>query len=227
MKAMILAAGRGERLRPITDSTPKPLVKVAGEPLIFHQIRKLKAAGINRLVINLHHLGAQIEQVLGTGDQFGVKIRYSHEANLLETGGGVVNALPLLGSDPFVILNGDIYTDFPFTDLPVKLASDTELHLVLTPKPDFREAGDFMYASGRVIARGDDYVYCGIAILRPEIFADIPVTRFSLRDIFFSAVRRGTVSAQVWRGYWTDIGNPEQLAAVNAAASHDPDDSSR
>lgn len=224
MKAMILAAGRGERLRPITDSTPKPLLEVAGEPLIIHQIRWLKAAGIDDLVINLHHLGDQIEQALGAGDQFGVSIRYSREAELLETGGGIVNALPLLGTDPFLILNGDIYTDFPLSDLQRELACDAELHLLLTPKPDFCEAGDFAYANGRVTARGDDYVYCGIAILRPEIFANRPVTAFSLRDIFFPAVLRGTVSAQIWRGYWTDIGRPEQLTDANTAASLHPDD---
>ena len=219
MKTMILAAGRGERLRPLTDSIPKPLLEIAGEPLIIHQIRWLTAAGITEIVINLHHLGEQIEQALGTGDQLGVTIRYSHEAELLETGGGILNALSLLGTDPFVVLNGDIYTDFPFTDLQVDLAPDSDLHLVLTPKPDFRAAGDFMYADGRVTARGDDYVYCGIAILRPEIFANRTVTPFSLRDIFFSAVARGTVSAQLWRGYWTDIGSQAQLKNANDAAA--------
>ncbi len=226
MKAMILAAGRGERLRPMTDSTPKPLLEVAGVPLIVHQIRWLTAAGISELVINLHHLGEQIEQTLGSGDRFGINIHYSREAELLETGGGVVNALPLLGSDPFVILNGDIYTDFPLTDLRLNLAPDAELHLLLTPKPDFREVGDFTYAKGRVIARGDDYVYCGIAVLRPEIFADQEVTAFSLRDTFFSAVTRGAVSAQIWQGYWTDIGSLEQLTDANARASIHPLDTS-
>ncbi len=226
MKAMILAAGRGERLRPLTDSTPKPLLEIAGEPLIIHQIRWLRSAGINELVINLHHLGEQIEQILGSGERFGVTIRYSREAELLETGGGVVNALGLLGTDPFVILNGDIYTDFPLSDLQVNLAHDAELHLVLTPKPDFREAGDFSYANGRITARGSDYVYCGIAVLRPEIFADRKVTAFSLRDTFFSAVRRGVASAQIWQGYWTDIGSLEQLKDANANASADPLESS-
>ena len=224
MKAMILAAGRGERLQPITETTPKPLLEVAGEPLIIHQIRWLVAAGIRELIINLHHLGEQIEQTLGDGNQLGVNIRYSHEVELLETGGGVVNALPMLGSDPFVLLNGDIYTNFPFTDLPLKLDPDAELHMVLTPKPDFRKTGDFTYANGRITARGDNYVYCGIAVLRPETFTDIPVTPFSLQDIFFSAVARGAVSAQVWQGYWTDIGSIEQLAAANARAGHEPNE---
>ena len=224
---MILAAGRGVRLRPITDSTPKPLLEVGGEPLIIHQIRWLRAAGIDELVINLHHLGEQIERTLGNGADFGVNISYSREAELLETGGGVANALPLLGTDPFVILNGDIYTDFPFTDLQLPLATGTDLHLVMTPKPDFREVGDFTYANGTITARGDDYVYCGIAILRPEIFADRPVAAFSLRDTFFSAVARGAASAQIWQGYWTDIGSLEQLTEANKAAALDSRDHSR
>jgi MurNAc alpha-1-phosphate uridylyltransferase len=214
-KAMILAAGRGERLRPLTDHTPKPMVNVHGRPLLAHQIEWLTQAGIVDLVINLHHLGEQIETHFGDGTAFGARIRYSHEETLLETGGGIVNALPLLGDAPFLILNGDIYTDFPFEDL-APLPDWADIHLVVTPKPDYRDKGDFEFAEGRITARGDSYVYCGIALLRPEIFAADRAEPFSLRDRFFNAMERGTLSAQVWDGYWIDIGSQARLDAVNA-----------
>ena len=212
---MILAAGRGERLRPLTDHKPKPMVEVHGRPLLAHQIEWLARAGISELVINLHHLGGQIEDYFGDGAAFGASIRYSREETLLETGGGIVNALPLLGDDPFLILNGDIFTDFPFTSLE-PLPDWADIHLVVTPKPDYRPQGDFEFADGRITRRGDSYVYCGIAILRPEIFAADRAEPFSLRDRFFNAIEAGTLSAQVWDGYWIDIGSQAQLDAVNA-----------
>jgi len=215
MKAMILAAGRGERLRPLTDHTPKPMVAVHDRPLLAHQIEWLSRAHIKELVINLHHLGEQIEAHFGDGATFEVSITYSREKTLLDTGGGIVNALPLLGSAPFLILNGDIFTDFPFTDL-APIPDWADIHLVVTPKPDFREQGDFDFSDDRITARGDGYVYCGIAVLRPEIFAADRAEPFSLRDRFFSAIEAGTVSAQVWEGYWIDIGSQAQLDAVNA-----------
>ena len=214
-KAMILAAGRGERLRPLTDHTPKPMVEVRGEPLLAHQITWLKRAGIRELVINLHHLGEQIEAHFGSGSEHGVNIRYSREQTLLETGGGIVNALPLLGDAPFLILNGDIFTDFPFASLQA-LPDWADIHLVITPTPAYREAGDFEFANGRITARGQSYVYCGIAVLRPELFASDRAEPFSLRDRFFAAIDSGRISAQVWDGYWIDIGSQAQLDAVNA-----------
>lgn len=212
---MILAAGRGERLRPLTDQMPKPMVGVQGRPLLAHQIEWLTQAGITDLVINLHHLGEQIEAHFGDGAEFGTHIRYSREETLLETGGGIVNALPLLGDAPFIVLNGDIFTDFPFTSL-VALPDWADIHMVVTPKPGFRERGDFEFADGRITARGDSYVYCGIAVLRPEIFAADRAEPFSLRDRFFSAIDTGSLSAQVWVGNWIDIGSQAQLDAVNA-----------
>ena len=143
MKAMILAAGRGERLRPLTDRVPKPLAEVGGEPLLAHQLRWLAAAGLRDVVINLHHLGQQIVEAFGDGTAHGVRIRYSEEPTLLETGGGIVNALPLLGDEPFVLLNGDIFTDFPLTRLLTRLAPGAGAHLLVTPRPPFREHGDF------------------------------------------------------------------------------------
>jgi len=215
---MILAAGRGERLRPLTDRMPKPLAPVAGRPLLDHQLRWLATAGIREVVINLHHLGAQIEAVFGDGTAHDLQIRYSHEAERLETGGGIVQALPLLGEAPFLVLNGDIYTDFPLAELHGALPDDADAHLVLTPTPPVRESGDFEYARGRVIARGGAYVYCGIAVLHPRLFAGRRAEPFSLRDLLFAAIDRDRVSAQVWTGYWTDIGTPDQLAAVDAYA---------
>lgn len=218
MKAMILAAGVGKRLQPLTNTTPKPMLEVGSEPLIAHQLHWLAAAGITDVVINLHHLGEQIEAFCQDGRDRGMHIRYSREARLLETGGGIVNALPLLGEEPFVVLNGDIFTDFPFTSLPESPPQWAELHLVLTPKPGFRAHGDFDYADGRITARGEGYVYCGIAVLRPQLFHGRQVEPFSLQQILFQAVTRGSASAQLWDGYWTDIGSHDQLRAVNKHA---------
>jgi len=214
VKAMILAAGRGERLRPLTDRLPKPLMEVGGESILAHQLRWLATAGFGEVVINLHHLGEQIADRFGDGSAWGLRIRYSREARLLETGGGIVNALPLLGDEPFLLLNGDIFTDFPLTALPRQLAPGLGAHLVVTPRPAFRELGDFDVAEGRVTARGDGYVYCGIAILDPAALAGRPAEPFSLRDVYFELIDRGALAAQVWDGYWTDIGSVEQLEAV-------------
>lgn len=214
MKAMILAAGRGERLRPLTDATPKPMLNVRGRPLLAHQLDWLITAGISDVVINLHHLGKQIETHFGNGKNLGIRIRYSHEPELLETGGGIANALPLLGRDPFLVMNGDIFTDFSLTQLEA-IPGWADMHLLLTPTPAFRKRGDFDYADGRVTRRGDAYVYCGIAIMRPELFAGLAIKPFSSQHMLFDAVAAGRASAQVWHGYWTDIGSEDQLKAVN------------
>ena len=217
MRAMILAAGRGERLKPLTDTTPKPLLPVRGRPLLFHQLEWLKAAGITHIVINLHHLGEQIEARIGDGSAFGVRVSYSRERELLETGGGVVQALPLLGSEPFLVLNGDIFTDFPFTALEA-LPGWADIHMLVTPTPAHRERGDFEVEAGRITARGQSYVYCGIALLRPKLFAQDEPVPFSLSEHFFRAIDRGAISAQIWTGFWTDIGSPDQLDRVNRSS---------
>lgn len=211
---MILAAGRGERLRPLTDHTPKPLLAIGTEPLIVHQVRWLAAAGIRDIVVNLHHLGAQIEQRLGDGNALGVTIRYSREATLLETGGGIQKALPLLGEQPFVILNGDIWTNYPLARLPTTLGGDLA-HLVLTATPANRSEGDFGLDGDRV-TRGNErpYTYCGIALIAPALFDTAPPPPFSLRLLFFEAIARGRIGGELWSGDWTDIGTPDQLDAV-------------
>jgi MurNAc alpha-1-phosphate uridylyltransferase len=218
MQAMILAAGRGERLRPLTDSLPKPLAPVAGEPLLVHQLRWLRRAGVQRVVINLHHLGEQIEALVGDGSRFGVEVVFSRESVLLETGGGIVKALPLLGDAPFLLLNGDIYTDFPLSQLVTPLAARDDAHLLLTPTPPHRAHGDFEVETGRVRRRGDSFVYCGISVLHPRLFATSTLRPFSLRDLLFDAVLGDRVAATVWQGYWSDIGTAEQLATVDAWA---------
>ncbi len=216
---MILAAGRGERLRPLTDRIPKPLLPIAGEALIAHQVRWLAQAGIRDIVINLHHLGEAIAVALGDGAAFGVRIAYSREATLLETGGGIVKALPLLGDQPFVILNGDTWTDFPFARLSRSLDDDLA-HLVLTPTPPNRTEGDFGFDGDRV-TRGADrsFVYCGISLLSPDLFVGAPTGPFSLRDLLFDAIANRRVSGEVWTGRWIDIGTPDQLAAVRQITS--------
>ncbi len=216
MRAMILAAGRGERLRPLTNRIPKPLAPVGGKPLILHQLHWLAEAGFHDVVINLHHLGGQIEELLGDGGDLGLRIHYSRESELLDTAGGIVKALPLLGDGLFLLVNGDIYTTFPLSRLPSELPDGVDMHLLLTPTPGFRDRGDFEFTDGRILGRGESHVYCGICIIRASLFAGRAVKPFSLRDDLFEALRDGRLSAQVWDGYWTDIGTPDQLEAVNA-----------
>ena len=222
MKAMILAAGLGSRLGTLTRKTPKPMLDVGGLPLIERQLSWLAEAGVAEVVINLHHLGDQIQTHLGSGARFGLKLRYSHETERLETGGGVVKALPLLGPRPFWLLAGDIYTDFPLHTFPRTLSPGRLAHMLLVRKPDFRARGDFNWANGQVMERGDSHVFCGLALIDPALLAGCTATPFSLREHYFRAVAAGQVSGQVWSGYWMDIGSGEQLAAVRAHLRDQP-----
>ena len=217
MKAIILAAGRGARLAPLTDTTPKPLLPINGQPLIVRQLQQLRAASITYVVINLYHLGDLIERALGNGEKFGMQIAYSHEQSLLETGGGIKNALPLLEDEEFIVCNGDIYTDFDFSSLPNNLAPNDTAHLVLTPTPKTRERGDFEYSQGRVTKRGDDFVYCGISIFSRRIFTNSPEGAFSSRDLMFEAIEQGQLSAQIHRSQWSDIGTLGDYQKVNGS----------
>jgi N-acetyl-alpha-D-muramate 1-phosphate uridylyltransferase len=214
MRAMILAAGKGTRLAPLTHSTPKPLLPLAGKPLIEWQIEALTQAGVNEIVINLHHLGNQIRDHLGNGERFGVHIQYSPEPELLETGGGIVNALPLLQHEPFWLLNGDIWTDFDFTQLPTAPRPPNQAHLVLTPTPSSRETGDFEIAGGQITQRGNSYVYCGIAVLTPKLFEGVDVAHFSLRELYFALIAQNRISAQIHAGVWHDIGTLEEYRSL-------------
>lgn len=217
MKVMILAAGRGRRLAPLTDTVPKPMLPVAGKPLIQWQIEALARAGAKEIIINLHHLGAQIADHLGDGATFGLAISYSWEDQLLETGGGIVNALPFFDDEPFWLLNGDIWTDFDFATLSRQLDPPNLAHIVLTPTPAYRDAGDFEFSDGQVTARGQSYVYCGIALLAPELFHGLTPGHFSLRDVYFDLIAAGALSGQVHPGQWQDIGTLDEYNAINSA----------
>lgn len=216
MKVMILAAGRGERMRPLTDRTPKPLLLAAGKPLIQHTIEQLVAAGFNDIVINHAHLGAQIEDRLGNGNRLGANISYSSEGKqALETAGGIINALHLLGDEAFLVVNGDIATDFPFAKLknqPVDLA-----HLVLVDNPAHHPEGDFgLDKSGLVVANAaEQFTFSGIGLYRPELFENIPAGPSKLGPLLRQAIAKGRVSGQKTDGFWMDIGTPERLQELD------------
>ncbi len=220
MKAMILAAGRGERLRPLTERIPKPLIPIGGAALIEHQLRWLKRGGIAEVVINLHHLGERIAAQLGDGSDIGVRIAYSREETLLDTGGGVKAALPLLGAAPFVLLNGDIWTNYPFAGLAGR--HPEAAHLVLTPRPEHRPTGDFALQGERAQRHGDardDHVFCGIAVVHPQLFAAAPDGPFNIaHELYFTTARAGRLTAERFAGAWFDIGSHDQLKAARRFA---------
>ncbi len=193
---------------------------IAGRPLIGHQLHWLRDAGVTEVVINLHHLGDQIRDYVGNGGAFGLAVRYSPEPTLLDTGGGIVAALPLLGERPFWILLGDIHTDFPLRRFAKELPGGSLLHLLLTPTPGFRNAGDFNWSNGRVTGRGNDFVYCGLALLDPALLAGRRAEPFSFREPLFDAVAGGLATGQVWEGEWTDIGTPQRLRALRERLLH-------
>lgn len=224
MRAMILAAGRGERMRPLTDRTPKPLLPVAGKPMIQYHIEALAAAGIDDIVINLAWLGAQLRAALGNGSQFGVRIEYSDEGDTaLETGGGVFKALPLLGKEAFVVVSGDVWTEYPLGDLiderVKKLSSADVAHFVLVPNPGFHARGDFGLADGRLVDGGDRYTYANIGVFRPEFFAQCQPGRFPLAPLMYQWIRQGRVSGELFRGAWHNVGTPQQLQQIDQEAS--------
>ena len=212
---MILAAGRGERMRPLTDSTPKPLLRIGGQTLIEHHVHALVAAGIRELVINHAWLGAQIERALGDGAAYGVHIRYSPEGETaLETGGGIYRALPLLGDSPFIAVNADIWTDFPFARLPRD--PDSLAYLVMVSNPPQHPHGDFSLSEGRLSRQGPNMLtFSGIGVYRPRLFAGCADGRFPLAPLLRTAMDAGTVSGEHYNGSWYDIGTPQRLAEVN------------
>ena len=214
MKAMILAAGRGERMRPLTDEVPKPLLPVNGQPLIVHHLTELAAAGITDIVINHAHLGTLIEDALGNGSEYGVSIRYSAEPEgALETGGGILRALPMLGAEPFVVVNGDVWSDFPIATLPPHPAGLA--HLVLVDNPGHHARGDFSLVDGRVRKRGlNGLTYSGIGVYDPALFADCQPGRFPLAPLLHEAIVLDAVSGERWGGRWVDVGTPERLQAL-------------
>jgi len=212
---MILAAGRGERMRPLTDTLPKPLLPLAGRPLIDYHLRALAAAGVREVVINHAHLGHRLEDALGDGSRWGLAIAWSPEGEALETGGGIHRALPLLGEAPFIVVNGDIWTDFDFSGLPVEPAGLA--HVVLVDNPAHHPAGDFTLADGRVREGGGPRLtFSGIGGYRPALFAGCAPGRFPLGPLLRAAMARDEVSGEHYRGRWVDVGTPERLAALEA-----------
>ncbi len=215
MRAMILAAGKGERMRPLTLHTPKPLIPVAGVPLIEYHLRALAQAGVTEVVINHAWLGDRIEAHLGDGARFGLQIVYSKESQPLETGGGIYQALPLLGADPFILINGDVFTDYDFAVLQKPLQGLA--HLVLINNPEHHLEGDFSLEEGRVLAPTTaTLTYSGIAVLHPELFAGCQAGAFKLAPLLRQAIAQGQVSGEQFNGCWIDVGTPERLAAAQA-----------
>lgn len=218
---MILAAGRGQRLRPLTDTVPKPLVEVGGELLIVRHLRRLAAAGVREVVVNLGWLGKQVRTTLGDGADYGVSILYSEEGwPALETGGALLHALPLLGNAPFVLLNADVWTDYPFAELVERartLASADMAHLVLVPNPPHHPQGDFGLANGRVVADGPRLTFSGLSVQHPRLLAGTTQQgAFPILPLWRRALARGQLAGERFTGRWFDIGSLERLAQANA-----------
>ncbi len=226
MIAMLLAAGRGERMRPLTDHTPKPLLQAGGKPLIVWHIENLARAGICDIVINYAHLGMQIENILGDGSRYGVCIRYSPENPALETAGGIANALPLLGDAAFAVINSDIYCDYDFTQLPQRAAAleerDDMAHLILVNNPPQHPNGDFSLQAGRIITNErlttDDskLTFSGIGIYQPSLFASIPRGAIApLAPLLRAQIAHNKVSGEHYTGRWVDVGTPQRLQELD------------
>ena len=222
MKAMILAAGRGERMRPLTDHTPKPLLVAGGKPLIVWHLEKLAAAGFREIVINHAHLGEQIEQTLGDGSKWGLTITYSPEPpGALETAGGIAQALPLLGNEPFLVVNGDVWCAIDFHRFSGFTADDrqTLAHLIMVDNPAHHAGGDFSLDGGRIVYAhgGQTVTYAGIAIFSPAFFRDVPVGQpLKLRPLLDAAIAAGTLTGERFTGRWVDVGTPQRLAELDA-----------
>ncbi len=216
MKALILSAGRGERMRPLTDDTPKPLLRAGDRALIEYHLDALALAGIRDIVINLSHLGEQIRTALGDGTRYGVRIAYSDEGpRALETGGGIFNALPPLGSAPFLVVNGDIWTDYPYSELPTQPAGLA--HLVMVSNPAHHPHGDFVLEHGKLSDKPEDtrLTFSGIGVYRPALFAECKPGAFPLAPLLRRAMANDQISGEHYRGEWLDIGTPARLAELD------------
>ena len=215
MKTMILAAGRGERLRPLTDRTPKPLLPVAGRPMIEYTLEALASAGLTDIIINLAYLGNQIKSHLGNGQRFGAIINYSDEGETgLETAGGIIHALPLLGNEPFLLINGDIATDFPLSTL--KTIKPELAHLVLVPNPEHHPKGDFGLDHDRVMEKAATiYTYSGIGVYHPNLFIDCKPGKARLGPLLRQTIKNKRISGEFFDGFWKDIGSRQRLEELN------------
>lgn len=218
MRAMILAAGRGKRLSPLTDSCPKPLIKVRGKALIEYHLEALRLIGIKHVVINISYLGHQLQHALGTGKKWDLQIDYSIEDPVLETGGGIVNALPLLGDEPFIVLSSDIWTNFPFNQLKNKIILENKLaHLILVDNPEHNQDGDFGLEKD-IVVNTPQYTYANIGLYRPELFKACTPGVFPLAPLLRSAISKGLLTGEHYPGIWSDIGTVERLQRVEAQA---------
>lgn len=220
MKAMILAAGLGNRMRPLTLTTPKPLLAVGGKPLIVWHIEALKAAGMSHLVINTAWLGHKLHEALGDGAAYGVNIQWSDEQEPLETAGGIQQALPLLGNEPFLLINGDIWLRYDFKRLINKDLGQQLAHLVLVNNPPQHPKGDFAFCKDQsnnlVLPEGEEkYTFAGVSVLSPQLFADFPAGKAPLAPLLRQAIAQGLVSAEHHAGAWVDVGTPERLADLD------------
>jgi MurNAc alpha-1-phosphate uridylyltransferase len=220
MKVMLLAAGKGTRMLPLTAQTPKPLLQVGGRSLIEHQILKLQMAGFTDLVINHAWLGQQLEQVLGDGSRYGVQIKWSREDEPLETAGGIIHALPLLGSEPFMVVNADIWTDFPFATLRTALPEGGLAHLVLVANPAHHPRGDFVLNSKAQLELPQHnavqtFTYSGIAVFQPALFAGVTEHKYPLLPLLKNAIAANRASGQLHRGEWQDVGTPVRLQELD------------
>ena len=218
MKAMVLAAGFGNRLRPLTDHTPKPLLPIGGKPMIVHHLEKLATAGFKEVVINLGHLGHKIPEALGDGSTWGLSIAYSDEGPApLETGGGLTKALPLLGDEPFLLVNGDVWSDLDFSSIPTSLTENDLATLFLVPKPGWREKGDFSLSNSRVVeSERPEYLYAGIALYHPKILDGAKVEKFSIVPRLKSAISKNLVGGILFSGEWDDVGTPDRLSSLQS-----------
>ncbi|MEW6765824.1 MAG: N-acetylmuramate alpha-1-phosphate uridylyltransferase MurU [Pseudomonadota bacterium] len=216
MKAMILAAGKGERMRPLTLASPKPLLEAGGKPLIVHHIERLRNAGFTDIVINTAYLGIKIQAALGMGQALGVNIQYSHEgATGLETAGGMQRARPLLGTQPFLLVNADVWTDYPFDKLPNRL--EGLAHLVMVDNPEHNPSGDFSLQGALISNQGLRMLtYSGIAIIAPDLLKDAPSGTLKLAPLLRRAADESYVTGEHHKGTWDDIGTPERLMQLNA-----------
>ena len=219
MKAMILAAGRGERMRPLTDQMPKPLLKIGEQSLIERHLQALARAGVSEVVVNLSWLGHMICEALADGARFGLRIHYSEEGPVpLETAGGIFRALPLLGPEAFIVVNGDIFTDFPFSTLQLPAAASA--HLVLVDNPPHHAQGDFGLEDGHIVVTSANmHTFSGIAIYRPDFFAGCVPGRFPLLPLFRRAIAMRTLSGELYSGQWSDVGTPQRLAELSQAVT--------
>lgn len=219
MKAMILAAGLGKRMRPLTTVRPKPLLKVNNKALIDYHLERIAELGVVDVVINHYWLGEQIEAHIGDGSQWGLHVQYSAEDELLDTAGGMINALPLLGEDPFLLINGDIWCNYPLQQLlerPVQ-----EAHLVMVDNPQHNDGGDFYLREGQLFTQqpGTALTYAGLGLIRPTLFAGSEGGCKPLRPFLESAIERGAISGEHYRGEWVDVGTPERLKELDTRVS--------